>query len=513
MPFNSLAFALFFLALLVPWALVPPGRRWAVLLVGSYAFCALGQPSAVAFLAAATVYAHAIAIRMAHAPGSLGRRALLWVGVAGILGLLLLTKYLDFLLSSAHAAIGAFAHLEVYRPLAWIVPLGISFYSLRLIGYLLDVAKGRTAAERHLGVFAGYVAFFPELLAGPIDRAGGLIPQLRAPESFVEARVARGLTRFAWGLFKKVVIADRLSLFVDPVYADPTSFRGVSLIVASVFFAFQIFCDFSGYSDMAIGVGEVLGFQLAKNFDRPYHSESISEFWRRWHMTFSSWLRDYVFLPLAYSSARWAEERSLLGIRLREEYWSYAVATMGTMLLGGLWHGASWTFVAWGGLIGSYMVFSRFTKKIRSRWVRAAGLHRVPRLRAVLRVVSVFVLMDVAWVFFRARTLRDALYVLTHLLDGTGPYVARLATTGISGFSDRAVLQPLLLGHSLGEFATAVGAIALLEGVHFLDCRGGLYARLMARPAAIRFGLYYALVLLILAFGVFEARTFIYAQF
>jgi alginate O-acetyltransferase complex protein AlgI len=510
-PFNSLAFALFFSAFLVPWALVPARRRWVVLLAGSSAFCAVGRPSALVFLAGATGFAYAVALRMGR-PGP-RRPALVSTGILGIVGLLLVTKYVDFLAGTAHAALGIVAPVGAYRPLHWIVPLGISFYSLRLVGYLLDVYAGRLPPERHLGVLAGYAAFFPELLAGPIDRAGGLFAQIRSPEPFVEARVARGLTRFAWGLFKKVVIADRLALFVDPVYSDPTSYRGISLVLASVLFAFQIFCDFSGYSDMAIGVGEILGFRLAKNFDRPYHSESISEFWRRWHMTFSGWLRDYVFLPLAYRSARWAEGRSFLGIRVGEEYSSYAIATMGTMLLGGLWHGASWTFVAWGGLIGGYMVFSRFTKKLRSRIVRGVRLNRAPRLRTGLRVLTVFALMDVAWVFFRAGTFRDAFYVLTHLLDGTGAYLARLASTGPSGWTDRAVLEPVLLGRSVGEFATAIGAVLILETVHVLERRGSLYARLMARPAAVRWAVYYGLILSILAFGIFEARTFIYAQF
>jgi D-alanyl-lipoteichoic acid acyltransferase DltB (MBOAT superfamily) len=359
-----------------------------------------------------------------------------------------------------------------------LLPVGISFYTFQIVGYLIDVYREEIKPEKHLGIFAVYVAFFPQLVSGPIERASSFLPQFYEKHRFDYERVKDGLLLMLWGLFKKVVIADRLALMVDHIYADPTKFTGLPLIVAAVGFAFQVYCDFSGYTDIAIGAGKVMGFRLMKNFDRPYISKSITEFWRRWHISLSTWVRDYVFLPLAIKKKSWAN-------------WGVVFSSMVSFLLVGLWHGASWTFVVFGLLHGAAQSYELLTKKYRLIISR-----NIPsRLYNGLCLLATFAFVNFTMIFFRADSLADALYIATHLFTG-------LEFT-----------FPSIKAFTAFDFIFSIVLVVSLELVQAVNDRRPLMRIIATQPVVIRWTLYYSIVFMIIMFGVFTKRTFVYFQF
>ncbi|MDX5437780.1 MAG: MBOAT family protein [Pontibacter sp.] len=357
------------------------------------------------------------------------------------------------------------------------------------MSYSIDVYNGRIKPERHLGLFALFVSFFPQLVAGPIERAGNLLGQLHQGHEFKYERVVAGLRRMAWGFFKKIVIADNLAMMVNAVYNNPGEYEGVSHIIATVFFAFQIYCDFSGYSDIAIGAAQVMGFNLMENFRSPYFSKSISEFWNRWHISLSTWFRDYLYIPLG-------------GNRVVKWRWYYNLFI--TFLVSGLWHGANWTFIAWGALHGFYLVFAIVTAKQRNALASRVGLTRHPQLYKWVQVLTVFFLVCLSWIFFRANTITDAFYII--------------------GQSAAAVVNPaqvfaldwshdVFMDQGFKVFAVSVLAIALMETVHLIQRNGSVSQLIMQRPAWVRWGIYYAAIVAVLLFGQFGHQEFIYFQF
>ena len=361
-----------------------------------------------------------------------------------------------------------------------LLPVGISFYTFQTLSYSIDVYRGRKTPETHLGIFALYVAFFPQLVAGPIERSHRLLHQFYQQHNFDHRRVSDGLKLMAWGLFKKVVIADRLAIVVNNVYNDPTAYAGIPLLVATYFFAFQIYCDFSGYSDIAIGAAQIMGIDLMQNFKQPYFSRSIPEFWRRWHISLSSWFKDYLYIPLGGN--RLSQPRVYLNLML-------------VFVISGLWHGANWTFLIWGALHGSYILVTLWTTDLRRKAEALLGLTRRPVLLAGLQVFITFHLVTFAWIFFRANSLSDALYIMTHLFHGI-----RLTGTGT--------------GVGPYDLFIALLAILLLELVHVLQRQKGSLRQLIAiQPVWLRWTAYYGLTISILIFGKFGVNEFIYFQF
>jgi alginate O-acetyltransferase complex protein AlgI len=338
----------------------------------------------------------------------------------------------------------------------------------------------------HLGLFALYVAFFPQLVAGPIERSTRLLPQFLQKFDFVEGRVVSGLRLMLWGMFKKVVIADRLAILVDCVFSHLTLFSGFEMIVATFFFAVQIYCDFSGYSDIAIGSARVLGFKLMDNFKAPYLSQSIPEFWQRWHISLSTWFRDYLYIPLG-------------GSRVRE--WRIYVNVFIVFLLSGLWHGANWTFVIWGALHGAYFLLSRLTRPYRERAVQRLGLERWPALLGFLRQSTTFILVCFAWIFFRANTVGDAFYVVTHLFSGWGD----------SALFDE-VLRISLFGRDVDLLMTVM-LIVMLWLVDIFQDHPRYTAVLFERSLLVSWGIYLGLCLYIMNYGIARNIPFIYFQF
>jgi D-alanyl-lipoteichoic acid acyltransferase DltB (MBOAT superfamily) len=322
--------------------------------------------------------------------------------------------------------------------------------------------------------------FFPQMVAGPIERPQNLLDQFHEQHSFDYERMTSGLKRMAWGFFKKLVIADRLALYVNDVYAAPQNFTGLQLTLATLFFAYQIYCDFSGYSDIAVGSARVLGFRLMENFQTPYASTSIAEFWRRWHISLSSWFRDYVYVPMG--GGRVSQIRQARNILV-------------TFAISGLWHGANWTYVVWGVLNGFYLVFGRVTQKLRGRFFAAAKLEADTVPRRFIMWLATFGLTCFAWVFFRANSLGDAWYVLTHFASNWD-----LRRIGTEQFL-------------LRQMPVALAAIAVLEIGQLLHGRISLPRLVLRLPLAPRWAAYACFVVGVLMFGIYRNQQFIYFQF
>jgi alginate O-acetyltransferase complex protein AlgI len=298
MLFNSIQFLVFFAAFLPVYFLTPSSRRWLPIVVGSYLFYMAWNVSLSALLLALTLtaYGSAIAIERSAAPRL--RKGILIASICAELVPLLIFKYTNFVISMANDVSGSLGSTRPLAYLSLILPVGISFHTFQIIGYLVDVHSGRVAPERHLGRFAGFVVFFPQLVAGPIERSYHMLPQFWRPTQIEYVRVRDGLLQAGWGLSKKACVADLVAPFVAGVYADPRHYNGSYLLIATLLFAIQIYCDFSGYTDMALGIAKILGYDLMVNFRQPYFSTSLAEFWRRWHISLSTWFRDYVYIPL-----------------------------------------------------------------------------------------------------------------------------------------------------------------------------------------------------------------------
>lgn len=397
MLFNSLHFLLFFPIVVAAYFLLPFKYRWAFLLGASYYFYMCWKPEYVLLLLVSTLIDFYAGIQIGKAASLQKRKLFLLLSLSSNLGILFLFKYFNFLNASARAL---FDHFNIFYNVPMfelLLPVGISFYTFQTMSYVIDVYRGDQKPEKHFGMFALYVTFFPQLVAGPIERSTTLMPQFYERHSFDWPRTLDGLKLMLWGFFKKVVIADRLAGYVNQVYNDPANADGLNLLIATYFFAFQIYCDFSGYSDIAVGTARVLGFELMTNFERPYFAKSIAEFWKRWHISLSTWFKDYLYIPLG-------------GNRVAK--WRWCANLFIVFLVSGLWHGANWTFVVWGALHGFYLVFSILTGDGRSKLRRALALDRLPGLVKISQILITFHLVLLAWIFFRANHLADALLII-----------------------------------------------------------------------------------------------------
>ncbi len=484
MLFNSLQFLIFFPLVTVAYFALPHRRRWALLLAASCYFYMAFVPAYILILFF-TILVDYVAGRAIEGARGAKRKWILLASIAANVGVLAFFKYFNFLNANLQGLAEFIGWNYPVESLGILLPIGLSFHTFQSLSYTIEVYRGNYPAERHLGIFALYVMFYPQLVAGPIERPQNLLSEFHVRHRFDYRRVTDGLKLMTWGFFKKVVIADRLAILVNQVYGSPTDYQGLPLVVATVFFAYQIYCDFSGYSDIAIGSAQVMGFRLMQNFDRPYASTSISEFWRRWHISLSTWFRDYLYIPLGGN---------------RVARWRWQLNLVITFLVSGLWHGANWTFVAWGALHGFYLVFSIWTATIRGKLVHAVGLDRHPTLHRAASVLIIFPLVCFAWIFFRATSISEALYIVTHLF--ATPF---LPEGGVGALFD--------LELDAVELAIALVAIAILEIAQHVQGTGSIRERLATRPVLVRWAAYYALVMCILVFGVFSQQEFIYFQF
>ena len=493
MTFNSINFILFFPIVVLLYFLVPRRVKNIWLLICSYFFYMSWNPRYVVLIAFSTLITWLggrMIGRLKNSAGSTGKQKLcLALCIVSNLLILAFFKYYHFLTGNLTQLLG-YLGIEIRIPaFDVLLPVGISFYTFQALGYIIDVYRGTIQAEKNLLEYALFISFFPQLVAGPIERSKNLIRQIHEPHYFDEERVARGLLLMGWGFFKKLVIADRAALLVTAVYNAYSSYSGLHIVLATVLFAVQIYCDFSGYSDIAIGAAQVMGFTLMENFHSPYYARSVAEFWRRWHISLSTWFRDYVYIPLGGNrGGKWQKYRNL----------------MITFFVSGLWHGASWNFVAWGVLNGFYQVVGELTKGLRDWLKRLLRINTECWSYHFFQGLITFALIDFAWLFFRANGLRAALGMLRHMIRAPGLF-SLLGANAAALALDRKDLFVLLV------------AIGILAVVDLLKDKIQLRTALLRQNLVFRYIVYYCIIFVILIFGVygpeFDASTFIYFQF
>jgi alginate O-acetyltransferase complex protein AlgI len=481
MLFNSFSFLIFFPLVTLVFFLIRTKVQWVWLLMASCYFYMSFVPHYILILFLLILIDYYAGILIENAREETKKRFLILSLIANI-GLLFFFKYYNFLAENVE---NLYFWTNISSPLPQfniILPIGLSFHTFQSMSYTIEVYRGNQKAERHLGIYALYVLFYPQMVAGPIERPQNLLHQFKITHAFDLQSCIAGIHQMLWGFFKKVVIADRLALIVNPVYEEPTRYTGIPLILATYFFSFQIYCDFSGYSDIAIGAARVMGFKLMTNFDRPYFSKSISEFWRRWHISLSTWFKDYLYIPIGGS---------------RRKFWRWQLNLMIVFIISGLWHGANWTFIIWGMLHGLYLVIENLLAKVKH-----AGQEDVNRGHfwfKALCVFFVFNLVSFAWIFFRASSLKDAVYIVTHLL-----VPSEFSLTRVSDF----------FNVSLFDFLTTLFLLILMESVEIMQKNTGQASAFFHRkPVALRWMFYYLVILVILVFGKFSEQNFIYFQF
>ncbi|MCA9118910.1 MAG: MBOAT family protein [Planctomycetaceae bacterium] len=474
MLFNSLLYIAFLIAVCGLYYVAPPRNRWLLLLVASYAFYMCWNAFYVVLIIASTLVDYTVALMLGRTESMFRRKLLVGASLLANLGLLFVFKYWNFFNQSVAELCDALAIPWSVPNLNVLLPVGISFYTFQTLSYTIDVYRKQLQPEQHLGRFALYVSFFPQLVAGPIERAQRLLPQLRVEPTFNADVFLSGVLLIMWGLFKKTVIADRLSVYVDAVYGNVPDHNGLTYLLATYAFAFQIYCDFSGYTDIAIGSARILGIDLMSNFRSPYFSRDLQDFWRRWHISLSSWLRDYLYIPLGGN--RFGSLRTHINL-------------MVTMLLGGLWHGASWNFVIWGALHGGGLALLKATRAFRERIV--AWLQIPEPLLLAAQLTATFHFVCLTWIFFRAATLSEAVQILR----------------GIAMHWESPYIEALPLAHGL------VGIAVLLLVELYLSFGNRLEVRLLRSPTMPRWVAYYALFFAIALLGAEGGRQFIYFQF
>jgi alginate O-acetyltransferase complex protein AlgI len=469
MELSTFSFFLFFCFICMAYWVVPPKFRVWILLLASYYFYFSWRPyfAVSIFIATLVSYGGGLALER----WSAWRRSILGLTLVCIVGQLFVFKYLDFFLEVVS---GPTVQFEL------LLPIGISFYTFQVVGYLLDVYSKKIKPEQNIVVYSLFVSFFPKLIAGPIERATSLLPQLHALPGFQYERVVSGLQLFTWGLFKKLVVADNLRVVVDRVFTTLPEYKGLSLVLAVFFFSWTIYADFSGYTDMARGIARVLGISLLENFRAPYFASSLGDFWRRWHMSLSSWLRDYLYIPLGGS--RKGAVRTILN-------------TLIIFVVCGLWHGAAVTFIVWGLWHGVVVSLERMVKTLVGQRIR---------LPLMFGIFYTQLILGVSWVFFRAKDLSDAWYVL------------RNAPVGIRHFISpeyvAATLSRLFVTNRI-EMGIVGGSLLLLICAEVLSLYIPLGRLVKRLPIVARFALYTALIFTIVVFRSVEIKEFVYVQF
>jgi D-alanyl-lipoteichoic acid acyltransferase DltB (MBOAT superfamily) len=486
MLFTSLEFFAFLPLVLLLFSAMPVTQRWAVLLLASYLFYGIWQPFNLVYLGVVTLVVYGYGWILGRAGRPAARKALLASGLVVLLGSLAAFKFYDFIAGELERSLAATFPLALPR-LAVSTPVGYSFYAFSAASYLIDIYARRLSGSHYPGHVALYVAYFPKIFAGPIERATAFLPQIVAGLRADPKLAVVGLQLIGWGLFKKVVIADNLAPLVDRNFGIVAYASPIELLVSVYFFAFQIYCDFSGYTDIAIGASSLFGLRLMENFRRPYLSRSTAEFWgERWHISLGRWFRDYLYIPLGGSRA--GPLRRYVNI-------------MVVFVVSGLWHaglgyGVGWTFLIWGALNGAYQWIGL---AMRGSWQRLGDLLPTVRRSAVLslaRILLTFHLIALSWIFFRAKSVSDALTVIGKI------------ATNLTEIPSLVVQYPFTAEHGMG-----FGLIGLLLAVETLDERRPIAQRLAAAPTVLRWSCYYLVIFGLLILGRWQAKEFIYMQF
>lgn len=488
MIFNSFSFLAFIVIVVFLYYIFPKPFSWIILLISSCIFYMAWQPVFMVLLAFSILINYSISLKIYSENNASVRKNWLIFNLVLNFGLLFIFKYMPFV-NQTFSYIYGFLGLK-YTPIVFniMLPIGISFYTFQSAGYTVDVYKNKIEPEKNFFKFALFILFFPPLVAGPIERAKDLLPQLFTKKDFDTENIITGLKFMIFGFFKKVVIADRIALAVNTVYNTPTNYEGLYFITATFLFAFQLYCDFCGYSDIAVGCAKLFGIDLTLNFKQPYLSKSIKEFWRRWHISLSFWFKDYIYFPLGGSR-----------VKKPRHYFN----TMVTFLISGLWHGADWTYIIWGSLHGIYQIIGDITKRTKERAFAALHIENFFLVR-MCKVLITFILVCFSYIFFRGNNMNDAVYIIRNLF------------TGSSNWTNIQYIYYMLngMGLSIAEMITSFGCIFILIMVELLCKEETVHAVLMRTKKPVRFAFYLFISLLILSLGVYyNAGEFIYFQF
>lgn len=500
MLFHSVSFLVFFPIVVMVYFLIPRRVKHLWLLGASYYFYMSWNPGYALLMLGVTVITYGGGLFLAVCGRKSDRRAkgvkavCLTGCIALILGVLFVFKYYAFTAESIEKIFALF-HIVVRMPaFDVLLPVGISFYTFQGIGYMIDVYRGEIPAEKNFPCYALFLSFFPQLVAGPIERSRNLLHQIREPQVFDAGRVKDGLLLMGWGFFQKLVIADRIAILVDEVYGNYWNYSGLQLLLATVLFAFQIYCDFGGYSDIAVGAARVMGFTLTKNFRSPYCAATVSEFWRCWHISLTTWFRDYIYIPLGGNRCgKWRKYRNLLL----------------TFTISGLWHGARWNYIVWGGLNGLYQIAGDLTRPLRARLQEKLHIRTECGSYRLFRCLVTFAAVDFSWFFFRAEGLKIALQMLCHGFRNIGL---------LTFFDPENLLGINTMVLSEKNFVVMLLCSMLLMWVDSRKRRGAVFKEILARQNIwFRWMVYYGLIFAILIFGIYgseyDASAFIYFQF
>lgn len=490
MRFNSIDFLFFFPLVTTLYFALPHRFRWLLLLGASCVFYMYFIPAYLLILFLLITIDYFAARMIAATAEKKTKKRYLIVSILATCTALFIFKYFNFFNTNFSNLAGFLNWNYPVMALNIILPIGLSFHTFQSLSYVIEVYRGHQQPEKHYGIYSLYVMFYPQLVAGPIERPQNLLPQFYEKHAVDYSRITSGLKQMLWGFFKKMVIADNLAMYADMVYNNPETYHGNLPLIATYCFAIQIYCDFSGYSDIAIGAASVMGFRLTKNFDSPYSSASVGEFWKRWHISLSTWFRDYLYIALG-------------GNRVSFVRWTFNILLV--FLVSGLWHGANWTFAVWGMLHGFFLIVEKYSASFRNQLKRITGLHQWKELNRVLSIFITFQLISFAWIFFRAKdlstacqTVRSISFHPADLVNDFNYMWQQLADQQLKP------VFPLLL----------IGLLIIFSLMEWLLKSKYIFPLEALIPKPIRWILYYAMIGLIMIFGVYEAApNFIYFQF
>jgi D-alanyl-lipoteichoic acid acyltransferase DltB (MBOAT superfamily) len=483
MLFNSLEFLLFLPLVVALYFTLPVKWRWLLLLVASYFFYMSWKAEYAILILFTTLVDYSVAIKIGNELSKRKKKNWLLLSILVNLGMLAGFKYLNFFSESANALLQASNSGYAFPLYQILLPVGISFFIFQSLSYTIDVYRGIRKPEKHFGKFALYVSFFPQLVAGPIERSTSLLPQINNPRTFSEQNLISGLKLMLWGFFKKLVIADRLGMFVALIYENPAEYNGIPVLLATLLFAIQLYCDFSGYTDIARGSARILGYELMINFNRPLIATSLRDFWNRWHISLTTWFRDYLLYSLPY-----IKDKKIVQAKI---YRNLVI----TFLLMGLWHGAAWTFVLFGLFHGIMLVLETITEKPVAGFYERTGINKFPVLKKTIGIIYMISLVVFSLFFFRANNLSDSMLLLSNAFD----------------FSNTAEAMKAILKNLEVVFGLMM-IVILLWAEHF-HAKHNLAKVIASKPMIIRWTAYIGFIFFVLLFGVLHQEKFIYFQF
>lgn len=488
MLFNSMQFLVFFPVVVLLYYMVPAKYRYIWLCLANYYFYMCWNPKFALLIGTTTLITYGCGLAI---DGGKWKKKF-FVGIAFVLnlGILFFFKYFDFVLDNLNLILGKVGIVLAEPSFSILLPVGISFYTFQALGYVMDVYRGKVTAEKNILRYGAFISFFPNLISGPIERSTNLLAQMKGKVTFQFQQVKMGLLLMLWGYFQKLVITDRIAIFVNQVYDNYQEYAGIPIFLATVLYAIQIYCDFNSYSCLAVGAAKVMGFSLIENFNTPYFAVSVSDFWRRWHISLSSWFRDYLYIPLGGN---------------RKGMFRKYINIMIVFLVSGLWHGASWNYIIWGGLNGGFQVLGALLKPFRDKVVSLLHIDRESLGHKGYKMLTTFLLIDFTWIFFRADGARNALQIIKRMFSKWNPWV----------LFDGSLYE---LGLDAKDFGVLLIALLILLVAGICKYRKICVTKELEKQwLPIRWICYLAAIFFVLIYGIYgpayDAGAFIYFQF